>query len=264
MEFLAELDDYIARRAQDWIEPGACIAIVNCNSLLEYGKTESNTQGGPNTIMTVIQPQITPPSLEKDITIANSNTQPSPTISKVFNTASNLTKDYDILISKRYSDHSILPYFNARLSFLLYLVARTEAMKDVETLVPWSLIALMLNSLSIGVEHHMRIESKNFPRLSNRPFPEDWSLRGLLWTQYLFPRDWFDVSDDDEKLFELPSMVGYRRERILWLGCQLAAFGRCLQYDSTSKMFQATPEFDLDYESHDAEVTTLVDEEDAV
>lgn len=263
VEFLEELDNNIARRARDWMEPGAFIAISNCNSLLEYGKVDGNGQGGPNPIMTVIQPPLPtaiPTSGGQDVVMEEpAAAQQDLTPSRVFHAASSFTKDCDAIVSKRYGDHSILPYFNVRLSFLSYMASKPEAMKFVEKSVPWTLIARTLNSLSIGFEHHDRIEAENFPQPSTRPFPEDWSLRGLLWTTGLFPEHWFgsgsELSDDDEKLFELPSMTEYRRERVLWLGWKLASLGKWLEYDSTAKRFKATPEFDLKDESYDADAS---------
>lgn len=249
------------------MEPGACIAMANCNSLLEYGKTKGNGQGGPNPIMKVIQPQIQlPVSVGDDDVAMVDPTEPQIlTPSKVFITASELTRDCDAILSKRYGDHSILPYFNVRLSFLKYIATKPDAMKHIENYIPWSLIALTLNPLSIGFDHYDRIERKDFSRPSERPFPEDWSLRGLLWTDGMFPESWFsEFSDDDEKLFEFPSMAEYRRERILWLGWQLAAHERWIQYDSTGKRFKATPEFDVEYEGYNAEADTLTDDEDAM
>ncbi|KAH8743671.1 hypothetical protein F5883DRAFT_364029, partial [Diaporthe sp. PMI_573] len=104
---------------------------------------------------------------------------------------------------------------------------------------PWPLVALMLNSLSINFQNHQRIESEEFPRPSDRPLPEDWCLRGLLWTDKLFPSDWFtsDKVDDDEKTFELASMTEQRKERVLWLGYHLALTGKWLTYDKQRKQF---------------------------
>lgn len=261
-EFLAELDNHIARRAQDWMETGACIALANCNSLLEYGKTEGNGQGGPNPIMAAILPRYSiPPPERSDIVMENTDAQHRWAASRVLNAASEFTSNCDAIVSKRYGDHSILPYFNVRLFFLNYMASRPDAMRHVEASVPWSLIALTLNSLSIGFEHHDRLESLDFPQPSVRPFPEDWSLRGLLWTPEMFPEGWFgsgdELSDDDERLFELPSMAEYRRERVLWLGVRLASHGKWLQYDSTSKRFKAAPEFDTKHETSSAKADTL-------
>lgn len=131
------------------------------------------------------------------------------------------------------------------------------------------LFVLILNSLFIRFEYYARIESDAFPRLSDRPFPEDWSLRGFLWTTDLFPDIWFgsgsELSDDDEKLFELLSMVEYRRERVLWLGWKIASYGRWLKYDSTSKTFKATPEFSMKLdETYNADADTLTGDVNAM
>lgn len=264
-EFIPELDNHIARRAQDWMDAGACIAIANCNSLLEYGKTEGTAQGGPNPIMAVIQPPITLPSSGDDVVMEDTGVQEDVMPSRVLNAASEMTAKCDAIVSKRYGDHSILPYLNVRLTFLNFMAGRPDAMKYIETSVPWSSLALFLNSLSIGFEHHARIESDAFPRPSDRPFPEDWSLRGLLWCD-IFPERWFgfgsELSDDDERLFELPSMTEYRRERVLWLGWKLASHEKWLQYDSTSKRFKATPEFDTLARTYEKEGGVGFEEDD--
>lgn len=56
--------------------------------------------------------------------------------------------------------------------------------------------------------------------IEERPLPEDWALRGLLYTQHTFPQDWFGaetVMDDGERLMEKAAMKPIRQERILWL-----------------------------------------------
>ena len=57
-----------------------------------------------------------------------------------------------------------------------------------------------------------------------RPLPEDYAMRGLIWAANYFPSDWVsnDEVDDDEKYFELASMVGKRKDRCLWLGSWIA------------------------------------------
>lgn len=153
----------------------------------------------------------------------------------------------DSILSKRYGDFAVVPYFNVRLVFLLHMAsmpAAASAMSFIETSVPWSLIALQLNSLSIGFEHHARIETLEFPKDDEqRPCPEDWSLRGLLWAN-VFPDGWFSADDEpwnhDARQMELPSTRDRLRERVLWLGLKLAAYKTWLNYDSGKKRFQAT------------------------
>ncbi|KAI7782655.1 hypothetical protein LA080_012991 [Diaporthe eres] len=260
-QFLSHLDNHIARTTRSWMEPGALVAISNCNAQLEYGKTEANTHGNANVLMTAILPES-----DRDTFMENS-TEDKPTPSKVFNEASELAKECDAIISRRYGDPNVLPYLNVRLSFMKFIVGNEAAIEHTQDWFPWALVALMLNSLSISFQNHQRIESEQFPRPSDRPLPEDWSLRGLLWTDKLFPSDWFtsDKVDDDEKTFELASMTEQRKERVLWLGYCLALPGKWLTYDKQSKQFSVTPEFQKEHPVYDAsEDATLSGKEGSV
>lgn len=247
-QFLSHLDNHIARTTRSWMEPGALIAISNCNAQLEYGKTEANTHGNANVLMTAILPES-----DRDTFMENS-TEDRPTPSKVFNDASELAEECDAIICRRYGDPNVLPYLNVRLSFVKFIAGNEAAIEHIQHWFPWALVALMLNSLSISLQDHSRIESEEFPRPSDRPLPEDWSLRGLLWTDKLFPLDWFssDKVDDDEKTFELASMTEQRKERVVWLGYQLALSGKWLTYDKQSKQFSATAEFQKEHPVYDA------------
>lgn len=79
-----------------------------------------------------------------------------------------------------------------------------------------------------------------------------------------FPNDWFsnDKIDDDEKYFEVASMTGDRKERILWLGCRIAKFGKWLTYDETLHQFGVVSEYDTEIESitKDADMVLNVSE----
>lgn len=261
-QFLAHLDTHIARTTRSWMEPGALIAISNCNAQLEYGKTEANAHGNANVLMTAILPES-----DRDTFMENS-TEDHPTPSEFFNEASEFAEECDVIISRRYGDPNVLPYLNVRLSFIKFMAGNEAAMAYIQYTFPWALVALMLNSLSIRTQHHVRIESDEFPRPSDRPLPEDWSLRGLLWTDKLYPSDWFDSNscqvDDDEKTFELASMTEQRKERLLWLGYHIAAHGKWLTYDKQSKQFSVTTGFDREYPVYDAsEDATLSGKEDS-
>ncbi|KAJ0103746.1 telomerase-binding protein est1a [Diaporthe amygdali] len=244
-EFLSHLDNHIARTTRSWMEPGALIAISNCNSLLEYGKTEANTNGDPSVLMTAILPK------SDSDTFMGDSTDDKLVPSKVFREASDLAKQCDAIISRRYGDPNVLPYLNVRLSFMRFICGNETAIRHLKDRFPWKLVALMLNSLSIQCQNHERVESEAFPRSDDRPLPEDWHLRGLLWADKLFPPDWFnnDKIDDDERTFELPSTTENRKERVLWLGYQLAVPGKWLRYDKQSKQFTVTPEFQKSIQS---------------
>ncbi|KAK8095234.1 uncharacterized protein PG998_014458 [Apiospora kogelbergensis] len=78
------------------------------------------------------------------------------------------------------------------------------------------------------------------------PLPEDFALRGLLWTNGYFPSDWYsnDNIDDDEKYFEVASMADERIERILWLGVYIAQHEKWLFYDEKSHQFSVPSRFE--------------------
>ncbi|KAH8749334.1 hypothetical protein F5883DRAFT_435891 [Diaporthe sp. PMI_573] len=253
-QFLAHLDNHIARTTRNWIEPGALIAISNCNAQLEYGKTEANTHGNANVLMTAILPES-----DRDTFMENS-TEDKPKPSEVFTEASEFAEKCDAIISRRYGDPNVLPYLNVRLSFMKFIAGNEAAMGYIEDVFPWALIVLMLNSLSISFQNHVRIESEEFARPSDRPLPEDWSLRGLLWTDRLFPHDWFSSHnvDDDERSFELASMTEQRKERVLWLGYNLALLGKWLTYDKQTKQFGATPEYQKEYSVYDTSKDSIL------
>lgn len=100
-------------------------------------------------------------------------------------------------------------------------------------------------------EEDLSGETTTQSRRTRNPLPDDYAMRGFPWVEKYFPDDWFTVDeriDDDEKYFELPSMLQERRERIVWLGCRIAEFdgGRYLQFDRATKRFGVHPDYDVD------------------
>lgn len=270
--FLSELDRHIARTGRLWLEHGAFTAISNSNSLLEYGKTDSNKAGMGNIILSAINPQVVlvpnvPANCRLVLAPGVSIVQNIP--SRFFLLASELNNDCDSLIFRRYGDLSTLSYLNIRLSFMNFMAGKEAAIKFLERRFPWTILCRMLNSLTHEFQQYDRIESKEFPRPSERkpnerPLPEDWSLRGHLWTDSLFPSDWFssDKVDYDERALELPSMTEIRLERVLWLAWNLASHGRWIYYDE-QKQFQVTTEFYQEAMDIPAEETDLTEVDDA-
>lgn len=165
-------------------------------------------------------------------------------------------RTYNIVL-RRFGDPNIIPYLHVTLVFIYHLTYYPEAMAYVAPEFPWKLTAVMLNVLMESFESYSRIESIHFPEPDKgkadeqlfRPLPEDYAMRGLLWVDRYFPEGWFsnDKIDDDEKYFELASMSEERRERILYLGCRIAARGegKWLTYDSQSHQFDVNPIYDV-------------------
>jgi hypothetical protein len=161
------------------------------------------------------------------------------------------------VILRRFGDPNILPYLHTTLVFLHHLTSISAAINLVGEEFPWKLTALMLNTLLKSFDDHARIEGESFPlperREGHRPLPEDYAMRGLLWTDRYFPDGFFtyDLQDDDEKYMEAASFYEERRERVLYLGCRIAAArqgAKWLRYDAKARQFSVAPEFDVDLE----------------
>jgi hypothetical protein len=127
-------------------------------------------------------------------------------------------------------------------------------MVHVEKEFPWKLTEVMLNYLYHACESEPRMDSDEFPSApksdQQRPLPEDYALRGLVFAEGIFPSTWFTENpvEEDEKQFELPSMTETRRERLLWLGRRIAASGRWLTWDSSVRRFGVTEDYAVDVE----------------
>ncbi|KAK4074890.1 hypothetical protein Purlil1_12852 [Purpureocillium lilacinum] len=81
--------------------------------------------------------------------------------------------------------------------------------------------------------------------LSPLPLPEDYALRGLLFTEHIFPSGWFDNSNLDEAERHMESRRRtlnreQRLERILWLGRRIASNSKGLTWDAKWRQFEET------------------------
>ena len=91
---------------------------------------------------------------------------------------------------------------------------------------------ISFNSTRIGLETATTSKFARPEEALGRSLPENFCMRGELYTQQYFPEDWFSAAkiDDDERTLDLPSTVERRLERILWLGFRIAAVCKtCLQ-----------------------------------
>lgn len=98
----------------------------------------------------------------------------------------------------------------------------------IEQDVPWTEICSFLDTLAKTNTLTFRVQADNFPKPEEgvgHPLPEDFIIRGQMYSEWYFPETWFKdtMIDDEERLLELPSMAAPRAERILWLGYRLAS-----------------------------------------
>ncbi|KAF3055113.1 hypothetical protein GL218_07547 [Daldinia childiae] len=258
-KFSSMLDNHIGRTTRKWMESGYYIAISDCNGLLSYGQDE-------NVILKAIRPQHPEEAAELSAELENALRDYKP--SKTEEGALKLFGVTCDVVLRRLGDFNILPFLHVVLVFVFHLTHYPSALFFIENTFPWKLVSLQLNSLLLSYREHHRIHNEQFPRQDKetapRPLPEDFAMKGLVWVDKYFPNDWFsnDKIDDDEKYFEVASMTGDRKERILWLGCRIAKFGKWLTYDETLHQFGVVSEYDTEIESitKDADMVLNVSE----
>ena len=129
---------------------------------------------------------------------------------------------------RRFRDPNVYPLVHVYLVFLRTLVSIEQAMRYIEKYVPWNGICMFLTSLSTESRAADPIfRSKFFPEPDEgpgRPLPEDFILRGQLYSQH-FPEGFFadGIVDEDERSLDLPSMADPRADRLYWLGHCIAS-----------------------------------------
>ena len=131
---------------------------------------------------------------------------------------------------RRYEDPNVHPLVHVYLVFLRALATVEQAMSCIEAFVPWEGICEFLNFLSTSRIENPSLRSRDFPEPEEgpgRPLPEDYVLRGQLYSQWYFPEAWFAdaMIDDDERSLEVASMAAPRGDRLFWLGHCIASVG---------------------------------------
>jgi casein kinase I homolog HRR25 len=125
-------------------------------------------------------------------------------------------------ISYYTTNENVLPYMHVYLAFLLSLARVPGAPEYFEDYVPWDRVAEFLNALS-GTAH---TDSSDFPQSHSgirRQLPEDFQMRGLIWSRFYFPEDFFDqLVDEDERTLESLGHTARRIERCVYIGHELA------------------------------------------
>jgi hypothetical protein len=260
-DFLSLLDPHIGRSSKKWLEAGYYIANSGFCALQEYGKDT-------NFINKAIRPIR---SEETDVPMAEGVPEVTAAPSKEFAAALDLTKRTHDIVLRRFGDNNVLSYLHVSLAFMRHMADKPNLYVHLRDSFPWKLSSLMLNTLVAPLlaakASFSRIESAVFPggsgsaagkgvdkstskNAANRPLPEDFAMRGMPWADSYIPAEWFSNLriDDDEKFFEVASMTGERKERVLWLGHKIALHRTTLTYDSESHLFGVVPEYDIKIE----------------
>ncbi|TGO65625.1 hypothetical protein BOTNAR_0076g00190 [Botryotinia narcissicola] len=230
-EFLALLDSQIGRVTKKFMEQGCHIAISNNVAMLGFASKE-------NPLMTAIAPSS---AKEADVDMDESRDESSPSMI-AFRHAQNLSYSTLEIVLQRIGDPNVLPFIHVSLVFLFRMSQFSGAMDLLAPAFPWQSLAIMLNTLLKSYKSLSRIEDDKFPLPEKddvRPFPEDYGMRGLLWSEKYFPEKWFlnEKIDEEEKYHELASMLEQRKERILWLACRIVGAGPWITFDSSKPEF---------------------------
>lgn len=223
--FLSLLDSQIGRVTKRFMEQGYHIAIANSVALLGYASKD-------NVMMKAISSDRGSDAHMGGTAVADEClSNPS------FQQAQRLSTESTDIVLQRVGDPNVLPYMHVALVFMYHMSQFPDAMHILGLGFPWKTLAIMLNALLVSSEPSSLIEEADFPLPEKDdyiPFPEDFALRGLLWAANYFPEPWFNKkTDEDEKCRELPSMLAQRKERILWLGCQIAKSSPSIDYSGT-------------------------------
>ncbi|KAL7904508.1 hypothetical protein GGI35DRAFT_484421 [Trichoderma velutinum] len=247
-QFLSLLDGHIARITKSWLEAGYYMGISITCSLLGFG-SDSN----------VLKHAIVPKRSD-DMDAAGESITLEPIPTDTFYQSLSLAVQTLEIVIQRWGDMNILPFLHTQMVFIHHLSKFPAAMKFIGHKYPWKLIATMLNYLKQSCKFEPRMDSAVFPGAENqdhyRPLPEDYAMRGLIYTEEYFPLNWFsgEAVEEDVKYFEQASMVDARKERILWIGRQISSVGQWLQWDEESSKFTVADEYDIDFTAKTPEV----------
>ncbi|KAI6550238.1 hypothetical protein MCOR04_011296 [Pyricularia oryzae] len=251
-EFLSNLDLAVAKGARCWLEAGYQIAVTNLCALLDYGlptnvlirALDASTKDSPMPKIVIGDEPASAKSQKTSETQKPSNTNdenaPVATATEA--------KDDVVDLSKRFKE---VLQFMAILKGPGGAEAKRSAISHLEASFPWNLLTSCLNSFAAGFEIPEKDDIFKLPRAAEqRPLPENWAMRGLVWAEMAFPADHFNVNknmEKDERTFETPSMKDQRRKRCLWFVYQIAQIGtledgvkkgRWITYNTDIKKFR--------------------------
>lgn len=273
-DYCFQLDAHIGHKKDDnhWKLDGACVAVANVASWLEYG---SEKNGLRQAFMDMVTLTTNLESNQADVqkNSAKILTHNGSTTSGFFWAAD--PRDVTFLVLsvalRRSGDKDmlwkVLPHVHVILAFFYFLSKLNNIGSEVRKLLstaPWTELSACLNALSSKATLNLRSLSADvedsitkFEKGESRPLPEDYLMQGLVWCQSYFPADWFSGQMDEEaRIHETPSSDNIRAERVLRIGIHLSNVSRgtkqleCevsnssqrqqfLHHDRTTNMFSA-------------------------
>lgn len=266
--FLELLDNHISRSGIKWREHGAWLAISNIGALFEHGsnhgvlrrlfehlalrrRQESEGVESENIDTQSISSR-GPPTPSSSIDMAMF--EPDLVSQQAFYYALDMTVFTLKLVLQRSTDRNVLPHVHILLALVIVLTdiqsfglsVQREYVAAILDRMPWEDLSSFATTLANSDEFGSRYETTSFlqPEPGDvGPLPEDYLLRGQVWTQILFPEDWWRDGeiDPEEKQIEHASTVRKRGERILNHMYRLALHDQWIRYDAATKSWSAIP-----------------------
>jgi hypothetical protein len=273
-EFLADLDTHVGRMGAAFKMQGVYISSCNFAAIFEYNHPDALLPAkfypeGIHQGRSSSETQLTsakPPTPTGDLNPTEAGPMASADgqrYSPLSLYACCLTFQTLSVLLDQIGNKNIYPTVHISLAFLWCLVINGKRSIDyIEAFVPWRKVTTFLNTMIRDDTDSRIFEGPHFPTVEERKqLPEDFLIRGQLWSQLYFPPNFFENSliEDEGRFIELPSLNVSRMYRCLWLGVQIATVclndhgkrawenankvqcDRWMTYDSVSRKFSVTP-----------------------
>ncbi|KAB8236043.1 uncharacterized protein BDW43DRAFT_18599 [Aspergillus alliaceus] len=265
-EFLSSLDKHIPRVGVSFRVQGVYLASSNIAAMLEYSNTDAllcaefhQVAAQQSQPCEALSPEERDPIADAHEAMADFLALGAQKGSSQLAYGSCLAFETFSVLLEYIGNMNLFPALHVSLAFLWCLSSSATSMKSVEAVVPWSRIVIFLNtiiqqsflqrmvqgwSITLDDMDFNLIEGAEFPFSDEtRWIPEDFLIRGQIWSQNYYPRSFFEKcpTDEDGRNVERESLSISRIYRCLWLGVRLAKFNRWIVYDSVSREFTATP-----------------------
>lgn len=247
------LDHFIRKTSTRFKDAGAHAAVANAAALFEYG---SPKQGVSKPVLRLAFEEAIVVKQEPSKAVLSSENLPENVLPNTGNPETDFKDSglpsfkaslsvvaqasklafYTLGVAlRRPKDKNVYPLVHIYFVFLRALAIADKTWTILEKDVPWSEICAFLNSLvseyktiiaEDSARARSRLRSKEFPKPEQgicRPLPEDFLLRGQIYTQGYHPATLFSDSmvDEDERSIDPASNNVYRVERMLWLAHQI-------------------------------------------
>lgn len=247
-EFLDHLDNHIGRVTAKWKEQGVYTAVTNTAGWFDYGVETNNlrlifelrAKQRRHQHLTEDQIAVELSQAQKEKPKITEDKIPSAvqalSMDLVFCEAVELTNKTLSLVLRRIGDKNVLPHVHIMLAFLSTL-ASIEYVVDLIDQAPWADLVPFLNTVvkteiqqnqsqdldNLLTKPVFAVGTEEKTARDERPLPEEYLVRGLIWGEEYFPPKYFEKEyDEEERYLELASTAKCRAERVLRLGHRLS------------------------------------------